>query len=167
MTPHRATLLLALPALLALAACCPIPHYQQESPEMDGVLTWNGQPAADAPVALAINKQFGPDCAEGQAQTITDSSGAFHFDDTEYFEWAIVYGDRWDTWRLCFELPDGTRAIWEETDHWGGPPQQSLECRVEALAAPSDEPVTLKSVSPEADLAENTCLVTDIRPAPE
>ena len=167
MIPHRVALLLALPAVLAIAGCCPIPHYQQESPELNGVLTWNGQPAADAPVALAINKPFGPDCADGQAQTLTDSGGAFHFDDTEYFQWAIVYGDRWDTWRLCFELPDGTRALWEEREIWGGPPQQALECQVDSPAVPPDGLLTLKSIGPEAELAENTCRVTNIRPAPK
>ena len=162
----RAALLLALPAALTLAGCCPIPHYQQESPELNGVLQWNGQPAADVPVTLAVNEQFGPDCAGSQAQARTDANGAFHFDRTQYFELAISFGDRRDRWRLCFELPDGSRAIWEESDYWGGPPQQALECRVDSREAAPSEPVMLQSVEGEADLDENTCRVTSIRPTP-
>lgn len=119
-----------LPALaLTLTNCFPFPHHQQESPTIWGVATNDGIPASNVSVRLVIN----PDktvigCPSTAKATRTDDAGRFSFPSTNYFSAFFVMGDRYDTWRICFDKPDGQQAIWDNGAFWGGPPALDVKC---------------------------------------
>ncbi len=38
------------------------------------------------------------------------------------------FGDRLDSWTLCFEFPRHQRAIWMDRGYWGGPRYLEVRC---------------------------------------
>ena len=70
--------------VLPISACCPIPTFEPESPNIDGTLTRLGAPAANVQVWLAVNKEITAGCSQGRGETRTDANGRFHFDRTGY-----------------------------------------------------------------------------------
>jgi len=59
---------------------------------------------------------------------VTGSDGRFTFPQTSEFEFLLWFGDRVDTWTLCFQFPDGHRASWSGRGYWGGPRWLDVQC---------------------------------------
>ncbi|MBK9266386.1 MAG: hypothetical protein IPM54_42195 [Polyangiaceae bacterium] len=133
---HRFRLVLPILACFG-AACVPFPHDQREAPAMQGVLLVDGAPASGVLVRRAVNAdRTEADCPAGSAETRTDAEGRFSFPSTSYFSAFIVMGDRYDAWRVCFDKPDGKKAVWEGGGYWGGPPILKLRCEMGAEDKP-------------------------------
>ena len=116
-------------AVTLCGACIPFPHDQQESPNIRGTLIAGGMPAANVTVHLVVSpSRTSTGCPAGSQETRTDVDGFFSFARTSYFSAFIIMGDRYDTWRICFDKPDGQQAIWEGSGFWGGPPLQKIKC---------------------------------------
>ena len=122
---------------LALAACCPYPHYEREAPVFEGTLTRQRTAAANVPVTLSTLIGSAPGCANPKVETHTDANGKFHLDPPQYISSVISYGDRHDAWSLCFKFPDGLEAVWDGDGYWGGPSLQILECVISDDKSPS------------------------------
>lgn len=119
--------------LVTGSACVPFPHLQQRTPLMTGVLTEHGVPVAGVPVRWVpgpdLNTQL--QCDAGEVRATTDVEGRFSVPATRDFEFFVMFGDRLDTWGLCFQLPDGRTTQWLGSGWWGGPKQVDLSCHVE------------------------------------
>jgi hypothetical protein len=160
-------LILILIVILLATACLPIPTFEPESPNIDGLLTRKGTPAADVQVLLAVNKEISAGCSEGRRETRTDNDGKFHLDRTGYLSPVFVWYDvpRYDRWALCFKFADGLEATWSYTDTFGGRPIQRIECHVSDTAEPSSEPLQLVTATSNQDIS-NTCQVENVRATP-
>ena len=145
---------------LSITACLPFPHSQRESPALEGSLKQDDAFLGDVEVILAINRQVLPGCSVGEQKTRTDSIGRFRFEETTYFTPVFMYGDRRDSWSLCFKIPDGTEAVWSDSGWWGGPTLQKLECFIHKSEETVNR-VELKSLR-KADKDQNYCLVEDV-----
>lgn len=114
--------------LVMLAGCVPWPHQQQRSPALSGTLYQGDHEVAGAPVALQVNPDTDAQgCPAPAAVTETDGAGRFELPATSVKSWFIVFGDRWDVWRVCFDVP-GAESAWDGGGWWGGPPSQVIEC---------------------------------------
>lgn len=132
--------------LLLVAGCVPYPHYQRRAPEFVGVVRREGAPLPGLDVRLHVNPPWrAPRSCEGTTRARTDAEGRFRFEETKEFEFFILMGDRRDAWAVCFELPEGGRAVWSGHGWWGGPQRQELSCEVGA--APPDALVALPSLA--------------------
>jgi hypothetical protein len=141
----------------ALAACFPWPHRDQQAPALNGTIQSAGKPAPPMPVGLGVD---GDDPCASRQTTQTDPAGHFHFDATTSFAFFIWFGDRMDTWSLCFHLPSGPKVVWKSSGWWGGPEQEILSCdftawsrgpasqAVSATAAPQDAGDACHDVTP-------------------
>ncbi|MDF1562533.1 MAG: hypothetical protein P1V51_05795 [Deltaproteobacteria bacterium] len=67
----------------------------------------------------------------GEESVVTDAEGRFAFPEVRDFLWFFVYGDRLDTWQLCFQPEGEDAAVYEASGWWGGPPAQALICALE------------------------------------
>lgn len=152
--------------ILPISACCPIPTFEPESPNIDGTLTRQDRPAASVQVFLAINKEITTGCSQGRAETRTDANGKFRFDRTGYMSPVLVfYGSpRYDRWALCFRFSDGLEAVWSFRDVFGGPPIQRLVCHVKS-GKPTSEPLQLATAKDAQDIADK-CQVENVRATP-
>lgn len=122
---------------LFLSACIPFPHNQQESPTIRGTLVSGGRPVFDVKVQRAVDAPRDVQgCPADSAHTRTDVDGRFYFPSTSYFSPVIMMGDRYDAWRICFEHPDGRKAVWQGGGFWGGPPTQILKCDLDQAKDP-------------------------------
>ncbi len=159
-------LLCALVILLA-AACCPIPTFEPESPNIDGILLRQGLPAANTQVFLAVNKEISTGCSQGRRETRTDAVGRFQIDRTGYVSPVLVfYGSpRYDRWALCFRFSDGLEAVWSYRDMFGGTPVQRLVCQIDGTPEPADGPLQLATAK-RGQSAANSCAVENIRATP-
>jgi hypothetical protein len=120
-----------IPFGLLLTSCVPVPHEQQESPELRGVLLDSGQPVANAIVRLVVNPATSMIGCPKEAKSIqTDAKGQFSFARTTYHQSVYPFGHRTDNWRICFDRPDGEQAVWQGKGTWGGPPRQDLRCEI-------------------------------------
>jgi hypothetical protein len=135
----------------ASVGCLPVPHMQQEAPAIRGVALRNGEPLARARVRLVVNPEGGQAGCDGGVETRTDPEGTFAFAASSYFSPILLFGDRRDSWRLCFHLPAGGEAAWDGSDWWGGPPEQRLTCEM-GKSLPGAPPAKLPTVAdPAAD----------------
>lgn len=148
--------------LLLASACCPYPHFEREAPVFDGILTRKGGPATNVRVTLSTRVMFLPGCANPKVETRTDAQGKFHLDPPQYFNPVISTGDRRDAWSLCFQFTDGLEAAWEDSDYWGGPPLQKLECQINNDVWKAGEVVKLARIE-SGKSAPNGCTVETIR----
>ena len=142
---------------LTLTACCPYPHDEREAPVFDGTLTRQGTPAANIRVTLSTRTMSSVGCADPKVETRTDSSGKFHLDPPQYSVLGIGFGDRLDTWSVCFKFADGLEAVWNDDGYWGGPGFEILECEISADKSPSGT-LQLGKITAGANLA-NGCRV--------
>jgi len=86
---------------------------------------------------------------DAREETRTDAEGRFRFEKSKYFTPIMVFGDRRDAWAICIHLPSGARAVWEDHDWWGGPPEQQLDCEVGEKVSPG-APQELKTIDAPA-----------------
>lgn len=133
---------------ILLSSCVPFPHHQQESPEIRGRLVEDNRPLSRVNVQFVVNPaSTTPGCPPNAASTITDEDGRFLFSRTNYFSAFIVMGDRYDTWRICFDKPNGEKAMFQHGGYWGGPPTVEVRC----------------DVKPRDDAQKPICSATDRR----
>ncbi len=111
---------------VAWIGCVPWPHDQQRTPEVTGVLQRGGAALADVPVSLSANPVPETGCPDPVRQSTTDAGGRFVLASTSDRLRFLSFGDRRDTWRVCFGTPDAPQ--WEDAGFWGGPASQSLSC---------------------------------------
>lgn len=132
-TNRRIQRILLAAASLAVSNCVPFPHRQQESPEIVGRLVEDDRPLAKAKVRLVVNPASTvAGCPSEATSTTTDDDGRFSFAGTNYFSAFIVMGDRYDTWRICFDKPSGETATFQHGGYWGGPPTVDVHCNVKS-----------------------------------
>ena len=148
-------------------ACCPIPTYEKEAPNIDGTLVRQNSSAANVLVFLAVNKEISSGCSRGRRETRTDANGKFHFDYTGYQSPILVfYGSpRYDRWSLCFRFPDGVEAAWSYRDMFGGAPIQRIVCQIDNTPQSVNAPLEL-STSKSGQFDANSCQVENIRATP-
>lgn len=124
--------------LLLITACIPFPHRQQRSPAIHGAAYRDAAPLAGVPVTLQANPSLAVQgCPDPDAVAVTDPEGRFALPATDVKLWFMVMGDRRDTWRVCFDLPEGGEVVWEDSGWWGGPADaQALTCELDLPAEP-------------------------------
>jgi len=95
-------------ASLMLVNCIPIPHKQQESPELFGVLLDNDKPVADATVLLVVNPaDTMVGCPDTAKSVKTDANGKFKFARVTYHQSVYPFAStRTDQGRICFKRTD-------------------------------------------------------------
>jgi hypothetical protein len=119
-----------------LSGCLfPFPHSQQRSPRIVGVLTAADAPLARVPIRELRSFHGAQERCEGPVVTSTDARGQFVVPSTAEFELFFVFGDRFDSYQLCFELPDGEPGFWRGSGMWGGPRLIELRCRLAGSGA--------------------------------
>jgi hypothetical protein len=107
------------------AGCVPIPHVEHDSPELEGQLLRDGSPAADVRVLLVTKG----DCrGKAQAETRTDPLGRFFLKRTSHWEFLMTLGERFPSWFLCFEYPDGAQAHWWGQRTGSPPERENIRC---------------------------------------
>jgi len=125
-----------LAAWLAMG-CVPMPHDQQRTPEVSGVLMRDGREAAG--VLLHLQANPGAEvtgCPHPAQVAVSGADGRFVLPATSERLWVMAMGDRRDTWRVC---ADGAQ-VWQDEDWWGGPPRQSLHCDLSVARCEASTP---------------------------
>jgi hypothetical protein len=131
---------------LSSTGCFVIPHMDQDAPAIRGTVTQSGKRAAGVRVRrrIDVGRDKLGDCG-GDVLARTGEDGAFALPASKYFTPVMIFGDRMDSWGICFELPSGGRAVWLDGGWFGGPPAQRLDCELGSPAPGS--PVTLERAS--------------------
>lgn len=116
----RQTLPLAGLALCALTGCLPIPHTEQMSPAVDGMLTRSGIPQVGTQLRLSVRLTPNHVCPDPDLETTTDAAGHFHFRPVrQFFLYAELLGDPIWSYKLCV-LEEGQ---WRELHRDSGIPR--------------------------------------------
>ena len=129
------------------SACLPIPHFERQSPAVEGVVKGK-LPSENVQVIVPKDGS----CAMGRLVSHTDEHGEFHVDSTSSFEpveW--VLGDRGYSLSLCFKFSDGKEVTWSDARLGGAPELQRLECDISEIAKQSKKSNQLKFKTGDAE----------------
>jgi hypothetical protein len=108
-----------------VSGCVPWPHRETVVPEIAGVITLNGEPAAGIQVYLhkriALTEPRTP-CSESKNATITDNEGRFQFGEVDKLFMFLVIGDPISLWAVCISHNGAAINGWRSSGiGYGGP----------------------------------------------
>jgi len=97
--------------LLTCTRCLPIPHPEDDTPEIQGIVFSAGHPLSHRRVAVSLQHQrleagqvVGDLCNAPILETVTDDGGAFSLPATSHFTpFFFIVGDRFAQWNFCIE----------------------------------------------------------------
>jgi hypothetical protein len=122
------------------SGCVPWPHRETVVPEIGGVITLNGKPAAGVQVYLHNHLRLTDPktpCSESENATITDSEGRFRFSEVDKLFMFLVVGDPIRSWGVCISHNGAAIIGWRRlVIGYGGPPV-SLRCELTSSEAES------------------------------
>ena len=118
-----------LTAVSALTGCLPVPHFDHDYPVVSGRLLLQGTPVSQGKVLIQHN---GPErsCPKPDQAVSLAQDGTFAFQPEGSFRLFMKFGDRKDSWTVCFHMEDGKEFSWNSDGYWGGPRKQKLRCEI-------------------------------------